>query len=218
MVKWKYSFTILDLGTRWRLVVTFTFRPLKPQGKSPSCPLERRLGGCRRQSGRCGVDKNLLSLPGIRPGQYNPHPVAIPTEIPLLPAWFNLQVFISNQWLLSNLLLGEDCSFRSWYSHSPRSLPSSQKPTTKLYPEPFHSSLHLTSVRTDFISTYLHLIFQSVNSLFPSGFPIYCINFSYSPFVLYVSPTTLSTSIICGINYEAPHYIVFSSSCIFTSL
>jgi hypothetical protein len=36
---------ILDLGTRWRLVVSFTSRPLYPQGKSPWCPLDRRLGG-----------------------------------------------------------------------------------------------------------------------------------------------------------------------------
>jgi hypothetical protein len=36
---------IVDLGTRWRWVVSFTTRPLNPQGKNPWCPLYRRLGG-----------------------------------------------------------------------------------------------------------------------------------------------------------------------------
>jgi len=35
---------ILDLGTRWRCVVSFTYRPLYPQGKSPWHQLDRRLG------------------------------------------------------------------------------------------------------------------------------------------------------------------------------
>jgi hypothetical protein len=37
--------SILDLGARWRRVVSFTSRPLYPQGKSTWCPLDRRLGG-----------------------------------------------------------------------------------------------------------------------------------------------------------------------------
>jgi hypothetical protein len=36
---------ILDLGTRWRWVVSFTPRPLYSQWKSPRYPLGRRLGG-----------------------------------------------------------------------------------------------------------------------------------------------------------------------------
>jgi len=34
----------LDLGTRWRWVVSFTLPLLQPQGKSPWYPLDRRLG------------------------------------------------------------------------------------------------------------------------------------------------------------------------------
>jgi len=34
---------ILDLGTRWRWVVSFTIWPLYPQGRSPWYPLDRRL-------------------------------------------------------------------------------------------------------------------------------------------------------------------------------
>jgi len=36
--------SILDLSTRWRWMTSFKSRPLYPQGKSPWCPLDRRLG------------------------------------------------------------------------------------------------------------------------------------------------------------------------------
>jgi hypothetical protein len=37
--------------------VSFTLRPLYPQGKSPRHPLGRRQGGSQRLSGHCGVKK-----------------------------------------------------------------------------------------------------------------------------------------------------------------
>jgi len=43
---------ILDLGTRWRWVVSFTPRPLYPQEKSPWYPLDRSLCGLQSRSGR----------------------------------------------------------------------------------------------------------------------------------------------------------------------
>jgi hypothetical protein len=49
----------LDLGTSWRLVVSFTPRPLYPRGKSPRYTLDRRLGGPQSRSGRRG-EENLL--------------------------------------------------------------------------------------------------------------------------------------------------------------
>jgi hypothetical protein len=49
---------ILDLGTRWRRVVSFTSRPLYPQRKSPWCPLDTRLGGPQSRSGCGGEAKN----------------------------------------------------------------------------------------------------------------------------------------------------------------
>jgi hypothetical protein len=58
---------ILDLGTRWRWVVSFTPRPLYPQGNSPSYPLERKLDGSQSRSGRGGEEKNSQPLPGIEP-------------------------------------------------------------------------------------------------------------------------------------------------------
>jgi hypothetical protein len=56
---------ILDLGTRWRWAVSFTPRPLYPQGKSPWYPLDRRLGGTRSLSGCGGEEKNSQLLPGL---------------------------------------------------------------------------------------------------------------------------------------------------------
>jgi hypothetical protein len=52
---------ILDLGTR---VVSFTHRPLYPQGKSPWYPLDRRLGGPQSRSGRGREEKNSQPPPG----------------------------------------------------------------------------------------------------------------------------------------------------------
>jgi hypothetical protein len=54
---------ILDLGTRWRWVVSFTFLPHYTQGKSPRHPLVRRLGGPQSQSGRRGERK--ISFPWL---------------------------------------------------------------------------------------------------------------------------------------------------------
>jgi hypothetical protein len=42
---------LLDLGTRWR--------PLYSQGKSPRCPMARRLGGLQSRCGRYG-DEQIL--------------------------------------------------------------------------------------------------------------------------------------------------------------
>jgi hypothetical protein len=48
----------LDFGTRWRWVVSFTLRPLYPQGKSPRYPLDKRLGGPQSRSGHSGEENN----------------------------------------------------------------------------------------------------------------------------------------------------------------
>jgi hypothetical protein len=47
---------ILDLGTRWRWVVSLTPRPHYPQGKSPWYPLDRRLGGRENFPAPPGID------------------------------------------------------------------------------------------------------------------------------------------------------------------
>jgi hypothetical protein len=43
---------ILDLGTSWSWVVSFTPRPLYHQRKSPPYPLDKRLGGPQKRSGQ----------------------------------------------------------------------------------------------------------------------------------------------------------------------
>jgi hypothetical protein len=58
---------ILDLGTRWRRVVSFTPQPLYHQGKNPWYPLDMGLGGPQSRSGRCDEEKNSQSLPGLEP-------------------------------------------------------------------------------------------------------------------------------------------------------
>jgi hypothetical protein len=63
---------ILDLGTIRRWVVSFTPRPLYPQGKSPRYSLDRRLGGPQSRSGRGGEEKNSHSLPGLEPSIIQP--------------------------------------------------------------------------------------------------------------------------------------------------
>jgi hypothetical protein len=58
---------ILDLGTIWRLVFSFTLRPLYPQGKIAWNSLDRRLGGPQSRSGCCGEDEDSQPLPGLEP-------------------------------------------------------------------------------------------------------------------------------------------------------
>jgi hypothetical protein len=56
---------ILDLGTRWRWVISFKSRLLYPQEKSPLYPLDKRLGGPQSRSGRGGEQKNSQLRPEV---------------------------------------------------------------------------------------------------------------------------------------------------------
>jgi len=58
---------ILDLGTRWTWVVSFTPRPFYPQRKGPKCLLDRRLVGPRSQSWRGSEEKNSQPLSVLEP-------------------------------------------------------------------------------------------------------------------------------------------------------
>jgi hypothetical protein len=73
MEEWRYSFTILDLGIRWRWVVSFTLQPLYPPGKSPRCPLDRML---QSRSGLCGEERNLYPCRKSNPS----HPAHSPSR------------------------------------------------------------------------------------------------------------------------------------------
>jgi hypothetical protein len=63
--------SFFDLGIRLSWVVSFTPRPLYPQGKSPWYPLDRRLGGPQSRSGCGGGEKNSQLPPGIEPQNHD---------------------------------------------------------------------------------------------------------------------------------------------------
>jgi hypothetical protein len=81
--EWGIAPPILDLGTRWRWVVSFTPRPLYPQGKSPCHPLDRKLGGSQSRSGHSDEKKNSQPLPGLKPPIIQPVAQRYATE----PFW-----------------------------------------------------------------------------------------------------------------------------------
>jgi hypothetical protein len=58
---------IIDLGTRWRWVVSFTPRSFDPQGERAWYPLDRRLGGHDSRSGHGGEKKNFQPLSVLEP-------------------------------------------------------------------------------------------------------------------------------------------------------
>jgi hypothetical protein len=58
---------ILNLGIRWRRVVSFIPRPLYPQGKISRYPLDRRLGGPQSRSGHGGEETNSRLPLGVDP-------------------------------------------------------------------------------------------------------------------------------------------------------
>jgi hypothetical protein len=58
---------ILNLGTRWRWVVSFKPQPLYPRGKNTRYPFDRRLGGPQSRSGRGREEKQTQPLLGLEP-------------------------------------------------------------------------------------------------------------------------------------------------------
>jgi hypothetical protein len=61
MREWRYSSTILDLGIRWRWVVSFMPWLFNPWKSCPPYPLDRWMGGSQSSYGRCGDEKSLAS-------------------------------------------------------------------------------------------------------------------------------------------------------------
>jgi hypothetical protein len=62
-------------------VVSFIPWPLYPWGKNPWYPLDKRLVESQSQSGCCGLEENLMPLPGIEPELSSLYPITIPTEL-----------------------------------------------------------------------------------------------------------------------------------------
>jgi hypothetical protein len=67
MEEWRYSFTILDLGTRWGWVARFTPQLLHPMEITPITHWIGGWVGLQRRPACCGEEKNFLPLPGIKP-------------------------------------------------------------------------------------------------------------------------------------------------------
>jgi hypothetical protein len=65
MWEWRYSYTFLDLGGRWRWVVSCTPRSLYARGKSPRYPLDRGLGGPQNRSGRWHCRELTANSPSL---------------------------------------------------------------------------------------------------------------------------------------------------------
>jgi hypothetical protein len=81
--EWRYISTILDLGIRWRWIISFILWPLCPQGKRPQYPLNK-LSGPQNQSRRYGEEKNLATA-----GNWNPavQPLTRPHTDWAIPKW-----------------------------------------------------------------------------------------------------------------------------------
>jgi hypothetical protein len=77
---------ILNLGTTWTWVVTFTPRPLYPRVESPRCPYDKKLGGRQNRYGRCGEEKKSYHCPSreLNTGRPARSLVTILTELPRL--------------------------------------------------------------------------------------------------------------------------------------
>jgi hypothetical protein len=73
---------ILDFGISWMWMVSFTSRPLYPQGESPWFPLDGRLGGPQSRSGR-SEEKNSQPLPGLEPVIIHPLAQCYTSELKL---------------------------------------------------------------------------------------------------------------------------------------
>jgi hypothetical protein len=67
MGKRRYRSTILNPGTRFRRVVSFTPLSLYPRGKSSRYPLDRRKSGPQSPSERCGKENIFLPISEIEP-------------------------------------------------------------------------------------------------------------------------------------------------------
>jgi hypothetical protein len=87
---------ILNVGTSWRRMVSFTSQPLYPRWRSRRYPLDMRLGGLQSQSGRCRVETISFILAGNR------------TSIPWPSSRMQNETLI-NEWWTEKNIAGNDC-------------------------------------------------------------------------------------------------------------
>jgi hypothetical protein len=115
---------ILDLGSRWRWVISFTPRPLHSQGKSLRYPLHRSLGGPQSRSGSDGEEKNSQPPTGIETQELRctAHSlVTIPTELSRQcgPKWLKItsdgDLLHLRCWCFHYWIVPSSCSNRMCY-------------------------------------------------------------------------------------------------------
>ena len=111
----------LNLGTRWKWVVSFIPFLLQPWGQNTGYSLNGRLSLPQSHSGRYGEEINLLLLPGIKPRFYGLWPLVFELVctgvwaqytssifmIGLLPCWWQ-NVF--PECLFKSVLLSQRCT------------------------------------------------------------------------------------------------------------
>jgi hypothetical protein len=73
-------------------MVSFTLRPLYPEGKRPWYSLNRRLGELQSRSGRGGEDRNSQPLPELEPPIIQLVAQRYTTELSRLMKHFMLQI------------------------------------------------------------------------------------------------------------------------------
>jgi hypothetical protein len=99
---------ILDLGTRWRLVVSFTSRPLYPQWKSPCYPLDRKLDGFQNRSGHGGEEKNSQALSGPEHPSILPVAQRYTTEVSRFLLCYVLLLYVEKSTCIEHVLRNKE--------------------------------------------------------------------------------------------------------------
>jgi hypothetical protein len=106
--EWTYSSTILNLGTRWRWVASFTPLPLYPRGKHRPVPIVWKAGWTPEPVWRLWSWEISCPLSGIEPrhlGRPAHSVVTIPTAVSRLLIWVSIvkkldvNVFVRLNWL-----------------------------------------------------------------------------------------------------------------------
>jgi hypothetical protein len=116
MREWRYSSTILDLGTRWRWVFSFALRPLYFWWNIKLYPLDRRLSGYQDPCEHCGEEKNLTpaenGTPVVKPVACCHADWATPTSVICTSTYIQEWIgyfFFHEQWTACKILVGRYC-------------------------------------------------------------------------------------------------------------
>jgi hypothetical protein len=132
---------VLDLGIRWRWVVSFTARPLYLQAKSPWYPFDRKLGGSQNRSERSCEEKNSELLPGLEPPFIQAIAQRYINEISRLHSLFRTSIYLNpcSRVIPEKLIVIQiDKKFPA-FINTQGSVSCSQQPVTGPYPDPDRS-------------------------------------------------------------------------------